>query len=283
MLSKLNELYGKLIYENSEDRWIRQITNDNDFLKVYLLPLQEKYCVNTVKARLNTFRIGGLYKNVIEALSNFKVDADFWNDEIMQREFVLYSPMITFGEVIHDMGYSEGYPLNCVAPNSLYALQDKYRISVEGRWYEPKELDKNTEFDYPVRAKFATPTDLCKMIDNLREELGYTEDAGLIVEFQVNCENLANQLYDEHTAFIPVCTTQNETLTDAKNTLTDKINDVENKDVEPTAKCELPKEKTENNVKVPVSQKNGQLSLKKAYVNEYDAKNKYKRITKEVK
>ena len=37
MLSKLNELYGKLIYENSEDRWIRQITNDNDFLKVYLL------------------------------------------------------------------------------------------------------------------------------------------------------------------------------------------------------------------------------------------------------
>jgi hypothetical protein len=281
MLNKLNELYSKLIYENAEDKWCRIINNDTDFLNTYLVPLASKYEVIVCKARLNTFRIGGICKNVIEALSNFKVDDQFWNDEVLQREFKLYSPLITFCENVHKMNLSEGYPVNTVAQDSLYALRNITRAHVEGKWFEPKELTKNTEFDYPVRAKSATPKDLCKMIENLREELGYSADDVVVVEFQINCENLANQLFDEHTVFVPVVTTDTEKT--VEDLLVDRINDVESKDVKATAKCELPEEKSENDVKVPVSQKNGQLSLKKAYINEYDTKNKYKKITKEIK
>jgi hypothetical protein len=84
MLEKFNEFYSKLITENIEDTWIRTITKDNDFYKVYLKPLMKKYNVDIVKARLNTFRIGGLYENVIEALKNFTVNEQYWDNSAMR-------------------------------------------------------------------------------------------------------------------------------------------------------------------------------------------------------
>lgn len=285
MLKKLNELYSKIIYESTEDPWYRKITKDNEFFNYYLKPLAKEYKVNIVKARLNTFRIGGLYKNVIDALNNFKVDETYWNKEVFGRDFVLYSPMITFGEVVHTMNFDEGYPRNTVEPNSLYAQQNFQRFQLEGRWYEPKELDKNNQFDYPVRAKFATPSDLALMIDQTCEETGRItdkEDLIVCVEFVLNCENLANQVYDEQTQFIPITRTVGK---DEKQvTLSDKINETETKDEKPTAKCELPKENTENNVKVPeVNKTNNNINFKVPVVNSYDKKNQFKRISKEVK
>lgn len=279
MLEKFNQLYSKVIYESAEDQWYRKITKDNEFFDYYLKPLAKQYKVNIVKARLNTFRIGGLYKNVIDALNNFKVDQTYWNKEVFGRDFVLYSPMITFGEIIHTMNFDEGYPFNTVENNTLYAQQNFQRFQLEGRWYEPKELDKNNQFDYPVRAKFATPSDLALMIDQLCEDTGRItdkEDLIVCVEFVLNCENLANQVYDEQTQFIPIL---------AKNsTLSDRINDTKTKDVTPTAKCELPKENSENKVKVPISNKtNNNMNFKTPVVNSYDKKNKYKRTSREIK
>jgi len=85
MLEKFNNFYSKLITENIEDVWIRSITKDNDFYKVYLKPLMKKYNVDIVKARLNTFRIGGKYEDVIKALEDFSVDNNYWNDEVMRK------------------------------------------------------------------------------------------------------------------------------------------------------------------------------------------------------
>lgn len=279
MLEKLNQLYSKIIYESTEDPWYRKITKDYEFFDYYLKPLAKQYKVNIVKARLNTFRIGGLYANVINALKNFKVDQTYWNKEVFGRDFIVYSPMITFGEVIHFMNYDEGYPFNTVDNNSLYAQQNFQRFHLEGRWYQPKELDKNNQFDYPVRAKFATPSDLAIMIDQTYEESGMIIDKDnliVCVEFVLNCENLANQVYDEQTQFIPTLSKD--------STLSDRINDTKNKDVTPTAKCELPKENSENKVKVPeVNKTNNNINFKVPVVNSYDKKNMFKRITKEVK
>ena len=286
MLKKLNELYSKIIFENVEDPWYRKITKDNEFFNYYLNPLAKEYKVNISKARLNTFRVCGLYANVIDALKNFKVDETYWNKEVFGRDFIVYSPMITFGEVIHTMNFDEGYPFNTIENNSLYAQQNFQRFHMEGRWYEPKELDKNNQFDYPVRAKFATPSDLATMVDQTYEESGIVIDKDnliVCVEFVLNCENLANQVYDEQTQFIPELykTSTNEEI---QKTLSDKINDTESKDVKPTAKCELPKENTENNVKVPeVNKTNNNINFKVPVINSYDKKNQYKRTTKEVK
>lgn len=279
MLEKLNQLYSKIVYESVEDPWYRKITKDNEFFDYYLKPLAENYNINVVKARLNTFRICGLYKNVVKALNNFKVDETYWNKEVFGRDFVVYSPMITFGEVVHIMNYDEGHPFNTVENNSLYTQQNFQRFQFEGRWYEPAELYENNQFDYPVRAKFATPSDLVIMIDQTRENIGKIinlDNLIVCVEFVLNCENLANQVYDEQTQFIPTLSKD--------STLSDKINNTEAKDVTPTAKCELPKENTENKVKIPIVNKtNNNMNFKTPVVNSYDKKNKYKRTSREIK
>lgn len=271
MLKKLNDLYNNLIYENSEDIWIRQITNDNDFLMKYLNPLRKKYVVDIVKARLNTFRIGGGYNDVINALENFKVDSDYWNDTVMGKEFVVYSPMVSFGEYQHFMNRDEGYSVGSVALNSQYALDNYKRRIIEGRWYELKELPNKTDFDYPVRAKYATPKDLCKMIDNLRESLNYDKDgSAIIVEFVLNCENLGNQVYDEETVFVPL--NNNE-----KNN--HDVNAFDKKDEKPTVITKVDKLEKENNVKIV----NTKGELSQAKINSYDPKNKFKKTIREIK
>lgn len=286
MLTKLNDIYNKLIFENSEDQWIRKITKDSEFFDNYLKPLFDVACVEIVKARLNTFRIGGWFKDLKIALEKFKVDKFYWDDEILGKPFTLYSPMIIFGgDVTHFMNRDEGYPVDTVDCNSLYASQNRNRAQMEGRWYEPKVLDyKKLGFDYPVRAKSATPVELIKMIEVLMEEQNRNpEFTFVVVEFVLNCENLCNQVYDEETTFVPVTASIDEEGIKETDVLVDRINDVESKDVKPTAVCELPKENTENNVKIPTTNKSGKISMKKAYINSYDSKNKFKKTIKEIK
>lgn len=237
MLKRFNDLYNKLLFENKEDVWTRKITKDYEFFNEYLYPLIETCNVQIVKPRLNTFRVGGTYENVIKFLKSFKVDNNFWNDEF--GEFVVYSPMICFSEQIHLMDRFEGYPQNTVDPISLYHQNNFFRQVVEGKWYEPNQLDELTEFDYKIRAKYTTPKNFIKLIDNLIEELGYTKNIIVIIEFQINCECLINQCYDEMTTFKPILKKdKNNKIIDTA----DIMNDL-NKMSEPTAKCIIPKNK----------------------------------------
>ena len=274
MLNRLDDFYNKLIYENAEDIWIRKITTDTEFFNTYLKPLITKYDVDIYKARLNTFRLGGHLSNVLDALKNIKVDNEYWNDDAMGRKFCLYSPMVTFGEIIHYMNYDEGYPANTVDTNSLYAMQNKVRYVIEGRWYELNELDKNNQFDYLVRAKSATPTDLVKMIENLVELQSREKDnCVVVVEFILNCQNLANQVFDEQSVFIPE--TSEDFIT--------KINDSKETESKPTVVTKIEDKIETNNVKIPEATKQGKTKLSKAVVNSYDKKNKFKKTTKEIK
>lgn len=288
MLNKLNDIYSKVIFENSQDKWIRKITTDTEFYNTYFKPLILKLNnnIDIVKARLNTFRISGLFKNVKTALEDLKIDELYWDESVMGGPFKLYTPMITFGEVVHVLNNSEGFPVGTVADNSLYALINQNRISFDGKWHEPKLLDyKKYGFDFPVRAKSATPLQLIKMIENLIEsEYKNPETTFVVVEFMLNCENRINQVFDETSEFVPIIQSSDEEDALAEtDILVDKINDLDEKTLKPITKCELPKENTENKVKVPSVDNSGKISLKKAYINTYDPKNKFKKTVKEVK
>jgi hypothetical protein len=277
MLSKLNDLYNSLVYESAEDIWIRKINSDTEFFETYLQPLNTKYYPEefySCKTRLNTFCLCGIFKAVIEILEKFSVGTDFWDDEIMGKPFALYNPMVTFGEIIHIMNFDEGIPVGTAEKNSLYAAENEFRFQQEGRWHIPKQLDSEKEFGFKVNAKSCTPKELVKMLDSLREEFGYDEGKAIAVEFSINCNNLSNQIWDEETTFIPVVT--NEEDLKAEDKLVDKINDFEAKTVEPTAKCELPKENTENKVKVPTPTKKNSIDFSKPVVHSYDTKNLFK-------
>lgn len=258
MLTKVNDLYHNLIYENVEDPWIRTINNDKDFFKEYLAPLAQKYNVHIIKARMNTFRIMGMFEAVKDALNNFKVDEHYWNKDIFDKDFCVYSPIITFGEVIHVNNLGEGYTYGSVEQDSLYAFNSQWNIAYEGRWYDLTDLNKDNVYEIPVRAKCATPSDLIKMIENLMEiQQRNKETTYVILEFVLNCQNLANQVYDEESIFVP----EQEVIEQPKLE-------------EPTAKSELPEEFEKNP---------NTVFSKEAVVNTYDKKNQFKKTTKKIK
>ena len=258
MLKKVNDLYHNLLYENVEDPWIRSITKDNEFYKEYLVKLSKDNEIQIVKARLNTFRFIGTYKNVISALKDFKVDERYWDKSIFGKDFCIYSPMVSFGEIVHEFHYDEGYTIGSVESNSVYAFDNKNRVVFEGRWYELTDLNKDKLYEFPVRAKCATPDEAIKMIDALMELQGRDKDNTIIIfEFVLNCENLANQVYDEESIFVP----EQEVIEQPEL-------------VEPTAKSVIPQE-TEKNPNSVFS--------KVALVNTYDKKNQFKKTVKEVK
>ena len=240
MLKKFNDLYSKILFEETEEQdWFRKITKDKEFFIKYLNPLIQECNVRIAKARLNTFQVGGLYENVVKFLENFKVDNDFWNDSVL-GEFVVYSPMITFCENIHLMDRTEGY--TAVEPISNYYQNNFARQVIEGHWYEPKQLENINNFEYPVRAKSTTPKNFIKLIDNLIEELGYTKDIIVIIEFQINCEGYINQCYDEMTSFRPAIDKNKVDIADVMNN--------PKKMSEPTAKSKLPESKEKNKAKI---------------------------------
>lgn len=179
---------------------------------------------------MNTFRIMGMFDAVKDALNNFKVDEHYWNKDIFDKDFCVYSPTITFGEVIHMNNLGEGYTYGSVEQDSLYAFNSQWNIAYEGRWYDLIDLNKGNVYNIPVRAKCATPSDLIKMIENLMEiQQRNKETTYVILEFVLNCQNLANQVYDEESIFIP----EQEVIEQPKLE-------------EPTAKSELPKEPEKN-------------------------------------
>mgnify|MGYP003289113328 CR=1 FL=1 len=96
MLKKVNDLYHNLLYENVEDPWIRSITKDNEFYKEYLVKLSKDNEIQIVKARLNTFRFIGTYKNVISPLKDFKVDERYWNKSILVKIFAFAASDFSF-------------------------------------------------------------------------------------------------------------------------------------------------------------------------------------------
>jgi hypothetical protein len=284
MLSKLDDLCNRVLYESVEDKWIRKINSDNEFFAKYLKPLTANFQpgeLSVVKARWNTFLFSGLYQNVIEALKNFSVDTDFWNEDELGGKFTVSEPLVSFGEITHVMNLDEGYPQGTVADDTLYAQRNARRVHYEGRWFELNDINSIKTFGYPVKVKKCTPIELCAFIDVLKNEVFGEKDSNdiyVLVEFKVNCEGFLNCSFGEMSTYVPVVNIDNEKET-IEDTLTDKANDFEEKSEEPTAKCELPKEGTENKVKVVQPGKSNNGMLKTPVINKYDPKNKFKKTT----
>lgn len=136
-----------------------------------------------------------------------------------------------------------------------------------GRWNNFVEQAEG--FEYPVKIKEITPQNLAKKIKELNDSLEKTELARfIIVEFQVNCEGLANQIWDEETKFVPET---DDALTIGKEEL--------KADVETT----IPKTTEKTTIKVPQNKTQKDRALNKAIINSYDSKNKFKKTTKEIK
>lgn len=204
MLKKLDDLYKRIIIEETEElpsSWFRQITKDTEFLQKYILPLAKKYFVYPEKARMNTFRLTGTFKNVKDFLSNFKVDKEFLEQP---KEFFICSPMYSFCDdaYTHILNRDEGFPVDTVDPYSTLASQNKFRFANFGRWYE---LIDDIDTVEQIRVKRCTPAEFAKLLSSKAYEdlYGINDDIVICIEFQVNCEGYTNQCFDMWSTFIP--------------------------------------------------------------------------------
>jgi hypothetical protein len=225
MLKKFNDLYNKLILESKEyfdepakDEWHRTVLTDAEFLKNYLVPIKlnkdglvkdEFMCLDFVIARENTFRAIGNYKSIITFLDLFKVDDKFLPQGV---KFEVFSPTISIVDNVHFNNFGEGYDYGCVPADSLNAYNSIHNASNDSRWYDffetIKSKETNTESAYKVRVKKIEPKKLKKLVEELvsakTEEFGFNKDFLCIqLEFKVNCNGLANNLFDEMTYFKP--------------------------------------------------------------------------------
>lgn len=129
-LTKLDDLYKRFIYDNTEDHWYRKITKDTEFMEKYLSKFDDGMSVT--KSRLNTFRFAGCIDNVIKAFELLKVDEDFWNEQEYGKNFTLYSPLYTLGEIVHIDNLSELYSMNpYLENNTTWNLDNECGVSFD--------------------------------------------------------------------------------------------------------------------------------------------------------
>lgn len=147
---------------------------------------------------MNTFRVSGIFKNISEFFTKLKVDTNYLEKP---EEFFIYSPTYSFNdnEYAHLMNRDEGFPEGTVDPYSTLAVNNRYRYINFGRWYIPKIIDK-TIAEYPIPVKTCVPKDLIKF---LKADETINDDTVICIEFQLNCENYANQCFDMFSQYIP--------------------------------------------------------------------------------
>ena len=220
-MSKFDEIYKKLIYESTavgvmEDDLTAAVLDNNQFYNNYLSELALKSGVVVVKARFDTFRVYGVMNNIIKFFKDFKVDNNYFDNEIAGQhknvetvynpvndldktkptEFVIFKPLVClvnqnfFYHQMTDPG-NEQY---CTAGNYIPTREDLVNIlhrESGGRWNMLKVLkDKDDNLEYDL--KEIKPVDLAKVLSQ-----EYASNTIAIVEFTINSKHLPNYVWEE--------------------------------------------------------------------------------------
>ena len=101
----------------------------------------------------------------------------------------------TYGDEVHNMKRDEEYPtyFRTDGPLSTHEVDNLVRNTVEGKWFSL--IDGETT----RKIKGVKPADVTKYFKNFfpKADKKFNEETTVYVEFQVNCNRRANQVYDE--------------------------------------------------------------------------------------
>lgn len=196
MNSKLNRFIKSLILEYSTDendkKRIREMYHTNEFYLKFISTLAEECNVVATKQRENCFLVTGLLKNVEQFFNKLKVDSDFMDNP---SDFKIYSPMFSYGETIHNLKYDEDYPVyeQPGVATQTHQIDNIVRHTVYGKWYNFFDETMNKKI------KAIKPNEITKYFKTMfpKATKKFNENTDIFVEFQVNCENWKNQIFDE--------------------------------------------------------------------------------------
>lgn len=196
MLKRFDRFLYNVISEQSENeddaKKKAELFTTNEFFFKYVQPVAEESNVFATRQRENAFLVCGALKDIKTFFSKFKVDSIFMENP---ADFRIYSPLFTYGEVIHNLKFDEEYPIynDGSRPTQTHELDNIAGNVVEGRWYSLFDEDS------AKRIKGLKPADVSKYFKDFYPKANkkFNEDTTIYVEFQVNCSRRANQVYDE--------------------------------------------------------------------------------------
>lgn len=205
MLKNFNRLINSIIFESVEDKdekRIREVYNCNEFYHRYLETLMDKINLENenssnlvvTKQRQNVFLITGFLKDVSKFFKELKVDEAFLEKP---EEFKIYSPqwiVLDTAEDIYIMGRNEMWPRQDFNVPSTHDIDNSknVRSTIFGKWFSFYKDDGKG-----LKIKGVKPSDLIKNFNKLKKESSINDETIISVEFSVNCEQWANQIFDE--------------------------------------------------------------------------------------
>jgi len=196
MLKQLNRfLYGVISEQSDGDddakKKVESFTTNEFFFK-FIQGFAEECGVLATKQRENTFLVYGKLKDIKTFFSKFKVDSTFMENP---AEFKIYSPMFTYGDEKHFLKLDEDYPIfhGAETPTLTHEVDNITRDTVTGRWY-PMFDDEISK-----KVKSMKPAEITKYFKSFfpKADKKFNEETEVYVEFQVNCDRRANQVWDE--------------------------------------------------------------------------------------
>lgn len=194
------DLYRKIILEEAAKEvrqnaqydphpFVRAISNDTDFYKKYLAPLNKDGKLLISRFQKNTFRVEGYYEDVKPFFNKLKVDKDFLEKP---SDFELVAPQFTLAdkEYTHNMNLDEGFrPIEAFDKLATMSMNNLTRSIICGRWYDFYEVKTGASF--ATRVKKCAPKRIVELLDNyLKDNNIEKEGLYVVVEFFVNCEFL---------------------------------------------------------------------------------------------
>lgn len=235
-LTKFNQLYNKLIFQQtqSDQKYINSINNCDAFFRAYIEPISLKNDVVAEKQRYNIFRISGIIKSLFDFLNEFKVNKEFMDNA---QQFEVLSPICTFGEIQHfynngtpnpivNRTFSEGNGLIDAGNETITTrtTDDIAQRKIQGRWfnlYDNTEKNENVpDYNIPKRVRSAKPKQLIKHIQKLIKTFELDQNTFMCIEFEVNCDKLPNNSFDQLAKDVPITFSDGNKVLD----ISDKLN-----------------------------------------------------------
>lgn len=175
---------------SDEEHGLLKISSNEFFSKYVKKAAEDKNVIVSIQ-RENTFLVQGLLNDIEKFFSAFKVDKDFMEKP---DDFVVYSPIFTYGEIKHHMKYDEDYPIGLYGfgPETSHIVDNAARDVVEGRWYSLFEEGEN-------KVKSIKPSEITKYLRALfpKWTKEMEDDVLIFVEFTVDVKGYANTIYDK--------------------------------------------------------------------------------------
>lgn len=239
MLSKCDKFIRNILFESTENedekKKMKELYHTNSFYLKFIEKLADECHVLATKQRENCFQIFGSLKSVKNFFSKFKVD-----DTLMDNpaDFMIYSPMFSYGETKHNLKRDEDYPdKNAIdAAPYTHEIDNSARDTVHGTWFPLMD-----EKDVSKKIKAVKPSEISKYFNQFfpKANKDFNENICVYVEFQVNCEGWKNQIFDEMSEYAKTPDEMNEQLNEDDDDFDYTQLNVKNENDESTVKAAL--------------------------------------------